>query len=66
MDDRQNNKGNKLKFKLIEIAKQIYKKDGLKGFYSALRIDLFRVLPQNSIIFVVYEYTKKKLKDQVK
>jgi hypothetical protein len=33
--------------------------EGVKGLYSGLKFDLIRVLPNNAIIFVTYEYLRK-------
>lgn len=44
-----------------EIIKHIYQQKGISGFYAGLRPDLYRLLPSNTIIFIVYEYMKRKL-----
>ena len=41
--------------RLLHIAKHIWKENGLRGFYSGLRVDLLRLIPSNAILFVVYE-----------
>ena len=41
--------------------KEIMKKDGLRGFYFGLRVDILRVLPMNAITFIVYEKLSKHL-----
>jgi len=50
---------------ISSIIKSTYQKEGLKGFYAGLRIDLVRVLPANSIMFVVFEFVKKNLEKQL-
>lgn len=44
-----------------KVCDYIYKERGLKGFYGGLKPDLIRLLPSNTIVFVVYEYMKRKL-----
>jgi hypothetical protein len=34
----------------------------MKGFYAGLKPDLVRLLPSNTIVFIVYEYMKRKIK----
>lgn len=41
--------------------KETVQREGFKGLYSGLRIDLIRVLPANAITFTTFEYVKKKL-----
>jgi hypothetical protein len=31
----------------------------MRGFYTGIKVDLIRVLPANSILFVVYEMMKQ-------
>jgi len=50
---------------ISSIIKSTYQKEGLKGFYAGLRIDMVRVLPANSIMFVVFEFVKKNLEKQL-
>ena len=45
----------------LKVMKYVYKERGLKGFYGGLKPDLIRLLPSNTIVFVVYEYMKRKL-----
>jgi len=45
----------------MNIATNTYKKQGLKGFYAGINFELFRVLPQNIIVFYIYEMTKVQL-----
>ena len=37
------------------MAIKTYRKDGIKAFYAGLKVDLVRVLPANTITFIVYE-----------
>jgi len=46
---------------MISMIKGTVKKEGIKGLYSGLRIDLVRVLPANAITFVTFEQVKKYL-----
>ena len=48
---------------ISSVFKSIWHKEGFKGLYSGLRIDLVRVLPANSTTFIVFEYVKKKLEE---
>ena len=48
---------------ITSVVKNIIQKEGLKGLYTGLRIDLIRVLPANSITFIVFEYVKKRLEE---
>lgn len=43
------------------VLRKIYKQFGVRGFYLGLKPDLFRILPSNAIVFVVYEFMKKQL-----
>ena len=45
----------------LKVMKYVYRERGLKGFYGGLKPDLIRLLPSNTIVFVVYEYMKRKL-----
>ncbi len=44
-----------------KIFSHIYKEKGLHGFYAGLKPDLYRLLPSNTIVFIVYEYMKRKI-----
>lgn len=39
---------------MTEVFKDIYKKQGIKGFYAGMKPDLLRLLPSNTIVFLVY------------
>jgi solute carrier family 25 folate transporter 32 len=39
---------------MIEVFQDIYKKQGIKGFYAGIKPDLLRLLPSNTIVFLVY------------
>lgn len=47
------------KYGVQEAIMGVWKKEGIAGFYSGLKIDVFRVLPQNVIVFMCYEYVRK-------
>ncbi|CAD8067703.1 unnamed protein product [Paramecium sonneborni] len=49
------------RIRIIDICKAIYEQDSIKGFYKGLIPDLIRVLPSNSITFLVYELFSKYL-----
>jgi hypothetical protein len=44
-----------------DVFKDVYQKRGIKGFYAGLRPDLLRILPSNTIVFVVYELIKRRI-----
>ena len=48
---------------MSDIIREVMKKDGLKGFYFGLRVDILRVLPMNAITFIVYEKLSKHLSE---
>jgi len=48
---------------ISSVIKSAYQKEGLKGLYSGLKIDLVRVLPANSITFIMFEYIKRRLEE---
>jgi len=50
---------------MISMIKETVHKEGVKGLYSGLRIDLVRVLPANAITFVTFEQVKKYLDNNV-
>jgi hypothetical protein len=58
-DSRGNNKGDR--HKMIEVLKNIINNFGIKGLYSGLKPDLLRILPSNTIVFLVYEFMKKQI-----
>mmetsp|Transcript_44121 Transcript_44121/g.70720 ORF Transcript_44121/g.70720 Transcript_44121/m.70720 type:complete len:292 (-) Transcript_44121:121-996(-) len=43
------------------ITRQIWKMDGLRGFYAGVWINITRILPSTCITFLVYETLKTKL-----
>lgn len=45
----------------VTMFKETIHREGFKGLYSGLRIDLIRVLPANAITFTTFEYVKKHL-----
>jgi len=60
MQDKWENKGN-----LRMMIKRTLIEEGYRGFYAGIKFDLIRVLPNNAIIFVIYEYLRQStiLKD---
>ena len=48
---------------ISSVVKDILRKEGFKGLYNGIRIDLIRVLPANSMTFVIFEYVKKRLEE---
>lgn len=44
-----------------EIISHILKEKGFTGLYAGLKPDLIRLLPSNTIVFVVYEFMQKNL-----
>ena len=47
-----------------EIISHILKEKGCTGLYAGLKPDLIRLLPSNTIVFVVYELMQRKLVDK--
>lgn len=43
------------------MLQDVYNKKGIKGFYAGLKPDLLRLLPSNSIVFIVYEFMKRHI-----
>jgi len=50
---------------MISMIKETIHREGVKGLYSGLRIDLVRVLPANAITFVTFEQVKKYLENNI-
>lgn len=46
---------------MFGMIKQTVQREGFKGLYSGLRIDLVRVLPANAITFMTFERVKRYL-----
>lgn len=51
----------KSKTNLINIIKEIYRNQGLKGFYSGYTINLIRTVPASAVTLVSFEYFKTYL-----
>lgn len=49
MDSRQ------ARISLLYVGRQIYKADGVRGFYAGLPLSLLRVLPNTCVTFLTYE-----------
>lgn len=47
------------KMRLREMIVRTIQEEGVKGLYTGIKFDLIRVLPSNTIMFVVYEYLRK-------
>jgi hypothetical protein len=45
---------------IFTIINHILKEKGVKGLYAGLKPDLIRLLPSNTIVFVVYELMKNR------
>ena len=41
--------------RLSQVIKRTYKQEGLKAFYKGFSLNLIRMLPQNALLFLVYE-----------
>ena len=41
--------------RLFQVMKRTYKDEGLKAFYKGFSLNLVRMLPQNAIVFLLYE-----------
>ncbi len=61
LDNSEKGKVVKNSASMIAMAKQTIQREGFKGLYSGLRIDLIRVLPANAITFVTFERVKRYL-----
>jgi hypothetical protein len=48
--------------KMIHIFRDVKDNLGLRGLYSGLKPDLMRILPSNTIVFLVYEFMKKNMR----
>jgi hypothetical protein len=46
---------------MISVIKNIINNSGIRGLYSGLKPDLLRILPSNTIVFMVYEFMKKNI-----
>jgi hypothetical protein len=65
-DNRTELKDSKVKLKFWDMFSETLNKEGIRGLYSGLRIDLIRCLPANAITFITFEYVKKHLESQSK
>ena len=46
-----------------EVVRNIMRRDGIKGFYAGFTLNLLRILPNNSVMFVAYEYLTRFLSE---
>ncbi len=51
---------------LGKLIKEIYTERGIYGFYAGFKINLLRILPNNAIMFVAYEYLSKLLNNKLR
>lgn len=54
--------GNQDLIKMSDVFRDVVNKHGMKGFYAGLGPDLLRLIPSNTIVFLVYEFMKRKIK----
>jgi solute carrier family 25 folate transporter 32 len=59
------NVAKKNKATITSVIQETLRREGIKGFYAGLRIDLVRVLPANSVMFVMFELVRKELENQL-
>ncbi|GME98517.1 unnamed protein product [[Candida] boidinii] len=45
----------------LTISLKVYKKNGIRGFYSGLGVTLFKSIPASAVMFYCYEIFKKEL-----
>ncbi|TID28128.1 hypothetical protein CANINC_002665 [Pichia inconspicua] len=43
----------------FEIAKQVFKRNGIRGFYSGMGVTMIKTIPTSAIMFLVYEKLKE-------
>lgn len=54
--------GNQEMIRMTDVFRDVIKKQGFKGFYAGLGPDLLRLIPSNTIVFMVYEFMKRKIR----
>ena len=47
-----------------KMTQNIYKEKGIVGFYAGFNVNLLRILPNNAIMFMCYEYLSRYLSDK--
>ncbi|OWB56430.1 hypothetical protein B5S28_g2331 [[Candida] boidinii] len=47
----------------LTISLKVYKKNGIRGFYSGLGVTLFKTIPASAVMFYCYEIFKKELNE---
>lgn len=47
---------------LKDVIKRTFNKEGFRGFYHGFSLNLMRMLPQNAIVFLLYEYFSQILR----
>ena len=45
----------------VNVAKQVYQENGLKGFYTGLRPTYYKVQPSSALVFMMNDYQKEQL-----
>lgn len=43
----------------MSVCSQIFRENGLKGFFTGMKMETMRALPANAITFMIYESFKK-------
>lgn len=51
----------KEKHGIIDVGKEIYKKEGIRGFYAGYGVNLMRTIPASAVTLVSFEYFKTYL-----
>jgi len=47
------------KMTIMKVVERIKRENGIKGFYAGFGLNLFRILPNNAILFVTYEFISR-------
>lgn len=54
-----------IKETMLSVGAKIIKEEGVSALYNGLKPTIVRTIPATAVLFVVYEYTKKFLTDQL-
>ncbi len=46
---------------LLPVARELYRKEKLRGFYTGFGVNLVRIIPHSAVLFIVYEYLRSHL-----
>lgn len=49
---------------MLSLMREIWGHQGVSGFYLGFRINLFRILPNNAIMFMAYEFLSRYMADE--